>query len=1790
MQAAEHLSAAFNSNFKCLRNDGEAAIWRGQGEIGGNKRSVLAVIPASDPPARSFLPRLRHEWELKDALEPEWAAQPFKFVEEERRPLLLLEDPGGECLERLLGQPMATELFLRLAAGMARAMARLHQRGVIHKDIKPAHILVDRKSGTGWLTGFGVASRLQRERQAPEAPEALAGTLAYMAPEQTGRMNRSIDARSDLYSLGVVFYRMLTCELPFKAIDPLEWVHCHIARRPVSPAERVKAIPAPLSAIVMKLLAKDAEERYQSAAGLENDLRRCLAEWEAHAGIGEFALGGHDIPDRLLIPEKLYGRAQETGTLLSAFERVLETGTPELVLVRGYSGIGKSSVVNELHKVLVPPRGLFASGKFDQYKRDIPYATLAHTFERLVHALLGKSEAELDSWRQTFIETLGANGRLIVDLVPALKLIVGEQPSIPDLEPQQAQRRFQLVFQRFIGAFARGKHPVALFLDDLQWVDAATLDLLEDLLTQGNVRHLLVIGAYRDNEVSCCHPLMRKLDDIRRAGAAVQEITLAPLTLENLTQLIADSLHCEPTRVAPLADLVHGKTAGNPFFAIQFLTALAQEELVAFDHGAGRWSWNLDRIRVKGYTDNVADLMAGKLTRLPPETQNALKQLACLGNSAGTAALSLVLETSEKEVHEVLWEAVSQELAVYSDSTYKFVHDRVQEAAYSLIPEASRPEVHLRIGRLLAAQTSAEKKEEAVFEIVSQLNRGAALIASRHEREELAQLNLIAGKRARASSAYASALAYVTAAAALLPYDAWERRYELIFALELHRAECEFLTGALAAAGDRLKMLSARAANLVDLAAVTCLREDLFTTLGRSDRSVEVALDYLRQTGAAWPARPAKNEVKDEYDRIWWQLGDRPIEALLGLAPMNGPLWRATMDVLTAAVAPALFTDQNLYYAVIGRMANLSLEHGNSDGSCYAYALLGSVLGPRFGDYEAGFRFGKLAVDLVEKQGLGRFKARVYMMAGNHIIPWTKPIRAGRSLVRRAIEAAQEAGDLTYAAYSGTHFVTHLLASGDPLGDVQREAEAGLDFARQARFGLVADRITGTLRLIQTLRGLTPVFGVFDGAGFDERRFEQHLAEDARLALAACWYWIRKLQARFFAGIYASAIAAAANAERLLWTSPTVFERAEYHFYTALTRAALCDAVPAAERNQHLDALKGHHRQLQEWAGNCPENFENRAALVAAEIARVEGRPLDAMRLYEQAIQSACASGFVHNEALANELAARFFLGRELQRTGLAHLREARACYALWGADGKVKQLDRQYPQSAALQARLAPLPGDPALQQLDISTVVKAAQAVSGEIELPKLIETLMTIALENAGADRGLLMLPHGEGHRVEVEARAAGAGVEVRLSRSAIKEAGCPEAVINYVIRTRKSVILDDASRPRMDFEDNYLRGGPARSVFCLPLIRRGKLGGVLYLENTQATHAFTPDRIAVLEVLASQAAISLEKARLYSDLREREARIRRLVDANIIGIVIFTVDGQIAEANDAFLAMVGYSRDELRSGRISYTGMTPPEWQAATHGALEQLKTHGTCKPYEKEYVRKDGSRVPVLVGPTLFEGSENEGVAFILDLTESKQAGERLQVMVEELNHRVKNTLATVMALSAQTFRTSLSPEAFCEAFEGRLLALSQTHNLLNRTCWTGASLRDILMQELIPYTGGVGCRFTLEGDDVHLEPVMAVTLGMAFHELTTNAAKYGALSVPGGRVRAAWRKCVPGRLHLEWEERGGPPVSEPERRGYGSRLLEQGLAGAVDGEVRLDFQPQGVRCIMDIALKGASVH
>ena len=1189
------------------------------------------------------------------------------------------------------GQPLDLTRVLRIAIGLATALGQVHRHGLIHKDIKPANVLVD-DAGNVWLTGFGIASQLPHERQAPAPPEIIAGTLAYMAPEQTGRMNRSIDTRSDLYSLGVTLYQMLTGALPFAAADPLEWVHCHIARQPTPPGDRA-AVPEPLSAIIMKLLAKNAEERYQTASGLEADLRRCLAEWQSHGRIDPFPLGAHDSSDRLLIPEKLYGREREIDALLAAFDRVVAQGTPELVLVSGYSGVGKSSVVNELHKVLVPPRGLFASGKFDQYKRDIPYATLAQAFQTLIRQILVKSEAEVGHWRHALQEALGPNGQLIVNLIPEVEFIIGKQPPVPDLPPQDARNRFQLVFRRFLGAFARPEHPLALFLDDLQWLDAATLELLEHLITDPDVRHLMLVGAYRDNEVSSSHPLTRTLDAIRKAGARMQEIVLAPLGLDDVGRLVADALHCERDAAQPLAQLVHEKTGGNPFFAIQFLTALAEEGLLRLDPDAAAWIWDLARIRAKGYTDNVVDLMVGKLKRLSGATQTALQQLACLGNVVEIATLSLVFGESEEEIHTSLLEAARTGLILRLEGSYAFLHDRIQEAAYALIPEGERAGAHLRIGRVLLASMTADGLAEHLFDVANQLNRGAALLVDRDEKAQVATIDLRAGRKAKASAAYASARAYFAAGMALLDERDWGSQHELTFSLWLERAECELLSGNFEKAEQLIVELLQRAASNVEFADASCLKINLHVLKGEHPQAIDSALTCLRLFGIDLPAHPTLEQVQAEYETVWQTLNGRPIESLIDLPLMTDPELQAAMQVLSVLAGPAYFTDFQLFCLLACRM--VKRQHAARDERRFRVRLWLSRVCPWPGLSPLPRRlpFRQACLRPGREARLHRLRqAKVYHAMGLAAF-WTQPIASAIEFRRATTRTAIETGDLTFACYGMHQSVTDFLMRNDPLDAVWRESEMALDFARKAKFRDVADLIVSQQRFIASMQGRTATFSTFSDEQFDEAAFEAQLTAD-RMPIVICLYWIRKLKARFLSGDYAEALAAADKAKALLSVAAVQLQMLDYFYYAALTVAALYEDASADEQTGWRELLTAHREQLREWAENYPPTFADKHALVSAEIARIEGR--DCRR--DATVRAGDSVG--SRERLRPERRRwpmRWPRGSTWRaasrRLPHAYLRNARNCYDRWGAHRQGEATRRTLPAPAARNGFLLLLP-----------------------------------------------------------------------------------------------------------------------------------------------------------------------------------------------------------------------------------------------------------------------------------------------------------------------------------------------------------------------------------------------------------------------------------------------------------------------------------------------------------------
>ena len=1579
--------------------------------------SVLAVGITAARVTPQNVERLAHEYALGIDLDPTWAAVPLSLSRHEGRPLLLLEDRGAEPLDRRLARAENGRLdlarFLPLAAGLARVVGQMHGQGLVHRDIKPANVLVD-DDGHVRLTGFGIASRLRRERQPLTPPEAIAGTFAYMAPEQTGRMNRSVDARSDLYSLGVTLYELLTGDRPFRALDPMEWIHCHIARQPQPPGERVAALPDTVGAILLKLLAKNPEDRYQTASGLEIDLRRCQGEWEAHGRIAPFTLAAHDVPNRLVVPETLYGRDADIAVLVEAFDRMVSRGAAGLALVSGYAGIGKSSIVNELHKVLVPSRGLFAAGKFDQYKRDIPSATLAQAFQGLVRQLLSRNDEELAAWRGELLTALGPNGQVMVGLIPELALVIGEQPPSPVVEPQDAAVRFQRVFRSLVGVFARPEHPLVLFIDDLQWLDAETLELLASLVTQPDDLHLLLIGAYRDNEVGPAHPLSRTLTAIRAAGGALAEVRLTPLTAGHVAQLCADALHTDTDRTAPLAGLIFEKTGGNPFFAIQFLTALAEERLLTFDARRSAWQWDIDRIRAKGITDNVADLMAAKLSRLAAGTREALGDLACLGHAADVRTAALVRGTSEAQLQATVREAVEAGLLLLVNGVFTFVHDRVHEAAYALVPPGGRAAAHLRIGRVLMSLTPPAELDDRIFEIVNQFARGSSAIDSPAERELAAELYLAAGLRARASSAYASALAYFAAGRVLLGDRGWEHRYQLTLDLEVNRAACEIVVGELDVAEERLARLAEHAAGLGDQSQVVCLAVLLYFTTGRSERAVEVALGFLARAGTEWSTRPGEGEVRAEYLKMRQLLAQRPLDTLIDLPAMTDPGCIAVMAVLTELFPAAYAVDRYLLELVLLRMTNLSLEHGHAESSSVAYSALNMALGSHFADYTTAYTLGRLACELVDRRGIDRFRARVYSCFAAFTMPWFAHLPLCQPLMKQAFEIGSSNGDMAFASYNSRNLMTHLLMSGTPLDQVQREAEQAMAFARTLQLGLPAERFIEQLALVRTLRGVSA-----GAAPADDEWAMGEVEAHPQLAMMVCYHWVFRLEERVLAGEVAAALDAAARVDGIRWAMRSSIEEAEYDFYAALARAAACAGASPAERADHLAALTRHYAQIALCAENCPENFANRKALIGAEIARLDGRELDAQRLYEDAVRLARDHGFVQNQAFASELAGEFYAARQLATSADAYMRQARDCYERWGALGKVKQLDARHPHLRTRGQADSPAGTvDTPLADLDVATVDKASQTLSSEMLLPSLLEKLVRLAVEHAGAERGLLVLLHDGDPYIEAEATTGHGSVDVALRRVRVTSSSLPLSALQYVLRTHERLILDDASAEGLDPADEYVQRTRPKSVLCLPIFKQAAVIGALHLENNLTTCAFTAGRVAVLDFLASQAAIWLENARLYSDLRRNEAWLKEAQHLSSTGSFYWRADLDTFEFSEQM-----FRTFEFDAGRpvtlAVLASRTHPDDLAAFHETLGAARERATDIDYAYRAQMPDGSvkYLHVVAHGAVNQDGRLEYIGAIQDVTQHRLSEEALGKVRSELAHVARVTTLGVLTAS-----------------------------------------------------------------------------------------------------------------------------------------------------------------------------
>ncbi|HEX2567969.1 MAG TPA: AAA family ATPase [Polyangia bacterium] len=1466
---------------------------------------IILKILGEAATAAAQVSALQHEYALLRGLDVEGVVRACDLVHDAGHWGLLLEDGGGSSLAALgLAGRLPFGDFLRLALKMVGILQRVHQRRIVHKDINPTNWVLNPESGRIELIDFGIATVLSQERTTFANPARLEGTLAYMSPEQTGRMNRSLDERTDYYSLGVTFYELLTGRCPFHGADALELVHKHIARQPLSPRELRPEVPEALAAIVLKLLAKSADERYQSLRGLQADLERCLEALDRTGAIAAFALGEQDHSERFRLPQTLYGREVPIEQLLGALEEARRG--PVLMTVSGYSGIGKSVLIQELYRPLTSRRGYFTAGKFEQYPRSTPYRAFLQAFQRLTEQILTEKEEHLAAWRDRIRERLGGHVGVLVEVCPALALVLGPQPEPPTLPPADARTRFHHVVRAFISLFTEPERPLCLFLDDLQWADVDSLQLLAELATASRELPLLLIAAYRSNEVQDAHPLLLTLRQIEEQGAAVRRIELDPLGLDEVTALLGAALSLPPEKVTPLAELLLARTGGNPFFVRAFLASLHAEGLLQFAHG--RWHWDLDRLRQRGVTDNVVDLMVGRIQRLPQPTQAVLKLAACLGSQFDLETLGLVAERTDGSTGRDLWDAVMEGLVIPLDQVHsaveleargeircQFAHDRIQQAVISLVDERERVLLHRDVGQRLWRSLSPEAREQRLFDIVGQLNQGRASIVEADTLDELAHLNLRAARKALKAAAAQQALGLVRAGLGLVEEGDWQRRYALMLDLHGVGAEAAFLCGDFDAVAALSRPILRHARGVLDELTARRLQGQICFAEQRPREAIDIYLDILQRLGVELPREPTPEDVASELRATAALLGDRPVEALLDLPRCEDPLARAASAVLHQLMFFATVAAGTLSAVIIGRMVQLSLRHGNTVESSSGYTFYGGLLATQ-GDIERAYRLGRMALALAERFGDKTFLSTVSMYAHAYLIHWKEPLQHLSPFLLEAYRYAVEAAHPFNLACGATTLCINRFLAGDALAEVSEDMARYAEVIEVTRQKLVLNWFQAYRQAVQNLREERPEPTLLTGSFYDEARVADHLAAHDQSSLFNHYFCKLFLCYLFGAGEQAAACAAILARHETIVS--TTFFMGPYSLLASLGQLAVYDQASPEERERILSSVEGHVTRLRTWLPHCPQSHDHRLALIEAERARVLGQFEAARRGFERAIRLAQQSGYLHEEAIAYELAARCLLERQDFRPARTYLRQAHRVYLQWGAHNKAKALEQQHPYvlprmatgSLGATTLTAAMVDGSDFNVLDLVSVLNASQAISRELELPALLVRLMGLLIETGGAQAGCLLLEREGRWVVEVQ-KTIERDEPLILQSIPIDELehrghpGLPGAIIHYVGRTRESLVLDDAAaHPQFRDDPDIVRRG-VRSVLCLPLRRPGGALGVLYLENNLLPGVFTPGRIRILQLLSAQAVISIENALLYRTLEEKvELRTQELQARN------------------------------------------------------------------------------------------------------------------------------------------------------------------------------------------------------------------------------------------------------------------------------------------------------------------
>lgn len=1611
------------------------------------------------------LARLNNEFEVSQLLQHENIRSAIELKHSGNLPTVVFEDFNGVSLVELIANDFTVSDIVKIGVKIVDALSEIHKKNIIHKGIYPSNILYNTETESLKIIDFSNASVLEKESISICHPSDLEGDLHYISPEQTGRINRTVDYRSDFYSFGVTLYHSLTEELPFEAHDDLELIHHHLAKQAIPPHIINPKIPQTISDIVMRLLQKNADDRYQSSYGIKADLEFCSQQLKVNGEISSFEIGKHDIPDKFHLTQTLYGREKEVGQLVNSYQSVCK-GNKEFTLIGGYSGIGKTSIIRELDRLITETKANIISGKFDQYQRNVPYSAIVNAFRMLFNHILTESEEELGQWKNKLLDALNGDGQIMIDIIPELELIIGSQASVEELEGSSAQLRLRNVFRGFIRVFCKKEHPLVIFLDDLQWVDPSTCNFLELIMGDEELQYLFLIGAYRDNEVDSVHRLSKTLDTIKENGQDYLTLTLPQLSLDNIVELCADTLRHSKRDVKKLAQLILQKTMGNPLFIEEFLKTLHSEHLINFEINSGKWRWNIDKIIERNLTNDVVELLIYKIKGLPLATQKLLQNAACIGNRFDFSMLAKLADYSLKEVSETLYTAISQNLITPVGGKYKlidfddmqqwdkksieyrFAHDRIQQASYSLADEDERKKVHFDIGTILLDGQPKAKIEENIFNVVNHLNEGREYYSRSEDRTKLSNLNLVAGKKAKAASAYEPALKYFSMGIELLGKHSWITNYEQTLEFYTLAAEAAYVNTDFELQKYFSEIISRYAHSILDKVKVLELEIQSCIAQDKLPEALDNALSVLKQLGETFPVKPSIRHFHKARKQTQDLLEKYSVDELAGLPPMTDEAKLSAIRILSAVAGAALSGNPVLHPLIVSHRIDLSVNFGHAPQTSFAYASYGLILVAILNDIDSAYNFGQLALKTLKRSNDVRLNNRAIYVATAFVIHWKTHLRECLKPLFDSYLTALDIGDFEFAGYAGYHYTNFALSSGINLskyGEELSDLHESLEKIKQERTSSYVNVHLNTVKCLQEAVDLSEPFLENCYSSFQIEEMSENRGYHQLLFV----YFLNQLTLNVYFQKTQEAMKSAKSAEKYLYAEKGMVTVPLFYYFDSLAHLMNFDQVSEFEQAAILKRVSNNQKQLRIYSNHAPMNYLHKYELVEAERCRINNKHKKAADLYDLALEHAKENNFINDEALINEYASNFYLNMDKQKFAKTYLLDAHRCYQKWGAIAKFWQIENKYPDwfdtyiedERYAKSNLNSIFGkDDDNYNLDFQSVVKSLQTISADTDLSRLINHLIDVVIENAGAQHAYLILKKGD-ELVISGYNSLNNELDIDLPINLVDFDNIPKKLINYVARSKEYIVIDDAKSKSLFIKDEFFINNDIKSVLCIPIIRNDELIGILYMENNSLTNAFPTDHVEVLKLLASQAAISINTSNLYQKIKESEAKFRGIIENSAEGIFQAAIDGTILSANHACAEILGYqSNEDMISATVSMVNIFADNDQMIS--MVKSLQTEGIVRQKEVRFYQKDKTITDISMTCRLVNDTGNNSIYYegiFADISERKRS-ETLRIEKESaeaatnakssflanMSHEIRTPMNAVIGLSELALKTDLS--------------------------------------------------------------------------------------------------------------------------------------------------------------------